>query len=655
MTPRDTEPATGNVSPLDTAAQPQVAIITPEAGQLPAKPAAIDDGRRRRVLALAVVGAAIVSALGGAAIGSRLKSPADAADARRAPVASRITVPVQRQALSSSITLAGEIQFAEPTPIKLAGGVGIPAGDTAVVTRSPEIDQQAAEGDVLFDISGRPVFVIQGTLPTYRTLAPGTTGPDVLQLEQALQRLGHAPGTVDTVYDASTAAALDAMYANAGYRSVGPDDDETDRLRQLRDAVTNGEETLSRAEADLVTAGQRTSGSQLLSLQQSAAQAADAVPRAQEQAARNDTTATTTLTSATAARDAALTARDAARTLLELASAPAAIDPATGEPYSPEEIATRRGAAAQAEVDLSERVTALADAQSQQAATAAQGQLDVRTARDAKSLADAQLAEALKPPDTAGAERARDDATGALQQARDDYAAAQSQSGTRVPAGELVVVPVLPATVTEVVAQPGGPATDVLATISSAATQVVARVAKADSGLVTPGATVVISLRDLDLEFEGTVTFVGQPQNAGDGGGSDGGSGRLQVIVQPSDPVAIRDYVFASARIIVDVASTGGEVLVVPIAAVSLGADGRSRVEVERQPVTNDSPGLTESVTVDVGLTADGLVEVRPIDPQLDEGDRVVVGTETVQASNDEGNGSTVSNTSTDSSQAGVG
>ena len=197
MTPRDTEPATGNVSPLDTAAQPQVAIITPEAGQLPAKPAAIDDGRRRRVLALAVVGAAIVSALGGAAIGSRLKSPADAADARRAPVASRITVPVQRQALSSSITLAGEIQFAEPTPIKLAGGVGIPAGDTAVVTRSPEIDQQAAEGDVLFDISGRPVFVIQGTLPTYRSLAPGTTGPDVLQLEQALQRLGHAPGRFD--------------------------------------------------------------------------------------------------------------------------------------------------------------------------------------------------------------------------------------------------------------------------------------------------------------------------------------------------------------------------------------------------------------------------------------------------------------------------
>ena len=101
------------------------------------------------------------------------------------------------------------------------------------------------------------------------------------------------------------------------------------------------------------------------------------------------------------------------------------------------------------------------------------------------------------------------------------------------------------------------------------------------------------------------------------------------MIVEPSDPAAIRDYVFSSARIIVDVASTGGEVLVVPVAAVSLGADGTSRVEVERQPVTDDGPGLTESVEVEVGLTADGLVEIRPVGATLDEGDRVVVGTET--------------------------
>jgi hypothetical protein len=76
-------------------------------------------------------------------------------------------------------------------------------------------------------------------------------------------------------------------------------------------------------------------------------------------------------------------------------------------------------------------------------------------------------------------------------------------------------------------------------------------------------------------------------------------------------------------------------VLVVPISAVSLGADGASRIEVEREPVTDDSPGRTESVPVEVGLTADGLVEIRPIGVEVDEGDRVVVGTETPTTDSD--------------------
>jgi multidrug efflux pump subunit AcrA (membrane-fusion protein) len=595
-----------------------------------------DDGRRRRIMALAVVGAAIISATGGAVIGSRLKSPADAAQDRAAPVASRITVPVERQALSSSITLAGEIQFAEPTPIKLAGAVGIPSGDTAVVTRAPEIDQQVNEGDVMFDISGRPVFVVQGSLPAYRSLAPGTTGPDVQQLEESLLRLGYNPGPVDTVYDGYTSAALDAMYADAGYRSVGPTDEETDRLRQLRTAVTDAEESVRQADVDLVAAGQTTTGSQLLSLQQASAQAGDAVPRSLTQAATNNTAAAQAVTTATVARDAATVARDAAKAFLDAALVPGAINPDTGEQYESEEIALRRGAMAEAELSLADRSTALAEAQAQQTAIAAQGEADIRSARDAKALADAQLTEALKAPDTTAAQRARDDAAAALVQAQADYDSALALSGTRLPAGEMVFVPTLPSTITEVAVVAGGPAADVLATVSSSETQVLGRVSRADSGLVKEGATVDIELRDFDLVFQGTVTYVGQPQSTGEADDSSG-SGRLQVIVEPSDPVAIREYVFASARIIVDVASTGDEVLVVPVAAVSLGADGQSRVEVERAPVTDDDGGLTETVEVEVGLTADGLVEVRPTSGALDEGDRVVVGNEApVEQTDDE-------------------
>ncbi len=147
--------------------------------------------RRRRRQAFVVIGAAVLSAAAGIGIGSQLKSPAERAADRKAPEASSITVPVERRALSSSLTLAGQVEFEEPTPIRLAGPVGASAGSTQVVTRAPQLDQVVQEGNVIAEISGRPVFAFQGALPVFRTLEPGVTGPDVAQLETALQRLGY--------------------------------------------------------------------------------------------------------------------------------------------------------------------------------------------------------------------------------------------------------------------------------------------------------------------------------------------------------------------------------------------------------------------------------------------------------------------------------
>jgi multidrug efflux pump subunit AcrA (membrane-fusion protein) len=74
-------------------------------------------------------------------------------------------------------------------------------------------------------------------------------------------------------------------------------------------------------------------------------------------------------------------------------------------------------------------------------------------------------------------------------------------------------------------------------------------------------------------------------------------------------------------RITIPVESTDGEVLAVPIAALSATADGTSRVE-----VAEGEGGATRFVTVNPGLSAEGYVEVDPVDGNLGEGDRVVVG-----------------------------
>lgn len=86
-----------------------------------------------------------------------------------------------------------------------------------------------------------------------------------------------------------------------------------------------------------------------------------------------------------------------------------------------------------------------------------------------------------------------------------------------------------------------------------------------------------------------------------------------------------------SLRVTIPISSTGGEVLAVPLAAVSAGADGRSRVELER------GDGETELVTVTTGLAADGFVEIDPVGADIDAGDRVVVGRDLLLPSSDDG------------------
>jgi hypothetical protein len=60
-------------------------------------------------------------------------------------------------------------------------------------------------------------------------------------------------------------------------------------------------------------------------------------------------------------------------------------------------------------------------------------------------------------------------------------------------------------------------------------------------------------------------------------------------------------------------------VLAVPVSAVTLSVDGSSRVQRQHN-------GVLEFVTVDPGLSAEGYVEVTPIEGELKVGDLVVIG-----------------------------
>ncbi|WP_112245089.1 peptidoglycan-binding protein [Kribbella monticola] len=208
---------------------------------------------RRRVL----VGVSAVAALSlgvGVAAGSRITSPEDAAAKTAPPKASQITVPVELKALASKVVGRGDTSFDGAVNIRVeTSGLTTPA---VVTGKVPTVGSTLKEGKALLEITGRPVIGLAGVLPMYRTLSPGSKGPDVLQLEQTLDRLGFDPGTVDSKYDLDTANAVEQLYEAAGYDAPEPDERLTQavdgakkNVDQVKNALRQAQRALRQAKA----------------------------------------------------------------------------------------------------------------------------------------------------------------------------------------------------------------------------------------------------------------------------------------------------------------------------------------------------------------------------------------------------------------------
>jgi hypothetical protein len=108
-----------------------------------------------------------------------------------------------------------------------AGGVAAqPNGATAPTTAERVVvtaggaaaGSTLSPGDVIAEISGRPLFAIPGDIPLYRNIAPGESGNDVRALQQFLLDLGYGGGPTPGTLDAGTIAALGRLYRDANHR-----------------------------------------------------------------------------------------------------------------------------------------------------------------------------------------------------------------------------------------------------------------------------------------------------------------------------------------------------------------------------------------------------------------------------------------------------
>ena len=133
--------------------------------------------------------------------------------------------------------------------------------------------------------------------------------------------------------------------------------------------------------------------------------------------------------------------------------------------------------------------------------------------------------------------------------------------------------------------------------------------------VIVLGGSLLFRGLSLGIEFEAVITELA------DNPGGRVSENRYYIEFEPTAPVD-GDVAGLNLRVTIPVSTTGGEVLTVPLAALSAGADGSVRVEVESE----STPGETRVVTVATGLETTGFVEVRALDGELEVGDRVVVG-----------------------------
>ena len=496
--------------------------------------------KRTRVL-FGVLGFAAVLAVGGWVASLRIESPADVAARAAPPIPSPILVPVEERVLSSNIVTRGTARFGLPQSISIVpSALKAKAG---LITTLPVRNTQPQEGGVMLTASGRPVFVLQGKILAYRDLVPGTSGDDVRQLEEGLERLGFDPGPIDGTYDERTSAAVAQWYASAGFEPFGPTPDQLAHIRAL-------EREWAEAEKNKV-----------------AAAAAAAAPRAVD-----------------AARAKAEQAKRAAAAEIQAAMT-------VERPLNVRDRRQWEAARAAAEAKLE---SARAAAKASQLA----GEVEIQAALDAQKAAvrEAKL----------GADRAA--------RLAGDLDIARRKLGVQVPADEIVFIPALPVRVGEVTALVGHEARGPVMSVTDNQLVIDSALPLDAAPLVKPGMQVAIDEQALGIKATGVVARVADTPGTH---GVDGYHIYFEVRVhKTSTPLA-----GFSLRLTIPIKSTKGVVTVVPLSALSLAADGKSRVQV-------DNNGVLEFIVVKPGLSADGFVEVTPVDRKVAPGKLVVVGYE---------------------------
>jgi peptidoglycan hydrolase-like protein with peptidoglycan-binding domain len=193
-----------------------------------------------------------------------------------------------------------------------------------------------------------------------------------------------------------------------------------------------------------------------------------------------------------------------------------------------------------------------------------------------------------------------------------DHETAKQKLGVQVPLDEIVFLPTSPVRIQEATSVVGNPASGSVLSVTDNEITIHSSLSLEAAPLVKPGMQVLIDEPAVGITGKGIVHSVERTP------GTHGVDGyHIYLAVRVGETSAPLDGF--SLRLTIPVQSTKGVVTAVPVSAISLASDGRSRIQIE-----ND--GKLTYVNVDPGLAADGYVEVVSRDKAIKPGQLVVVG-----------------------------
>ena len=181
--------------------------------------------RRRGVLIGLGAGAGLL-AVGGLIGASFVKSPAQLAADTAPPAPTVTTAQVVSQILTSSVQMRGvvypateyDVYPSAPSSSGASGGSNSGSSPLYISKLDVAAGDTIRNGEQLAEIDGQPLFALAGSVPAWRDLTPGESGPDVTELQKALAALGYYDG-YDTpgYFGSATEYAVYLYYQHLGY------------------------------------------------------------------------------------------------------------------------------------------------------------------------------------------------------------------------------------------------------------------------------------------------------------------------------------------------------------------------------------------------------------------------------------------------------